>query len=302
MRALKSVPKLRIFGFSCFYFKMSDPVSKAINSAFNSLKYLTGLGDKDRYERALQNMRLAKASESSLFEDISVDCQQNFAESKNYTVKLLYPFVGKPYLRDVIQRLENARYTPEDLLALGPLEDNSKWLVTLLNKEAFVRALTSSFPIRKHTPRVFSLTKDIVSLRVHCLPVYVPMAHVAIFLSKYGVVQSVGWHFSKIKGYEGFCSSVRQVILEVDQNVTLPSVDRLHYDNETYRFLITVPGRGPVYFRCGVGHTRRECNAPYYWHCEVYTHSTECTVKRCEGAEKNGGRDEEAKRRWEGTC
>ena len=112
------------------------------------------------------------------------------------------------------------------------------------------------------------------------------------------LVQSVGWHFSTIKGYEGVRSSVRQVILEVDQNVTLPSVDRLHYDNETYRFLVTVPWRGPVCFRCdSVGHTRRGCNAPYCRYCEVYTHSTEeCTVKRCERAEKNGGRDEEAKR------
>ena len=108
-------------------------------------------------------------------------------------------------------------------------------------------------------------------------------------------MQSVGWPFSKIKGYEGVRSSVRQVILEVDPIVTLPSVDRLHYDNETYRFLITVPGRGPVCFRCDcVGHTRRECNAPYCHHCEVYTHSTEeCTVKRCQGAGNNVGRDDQ---------
>ena len=135
---------------------MSDPVSKAINSALNSLKYLTSSKEKEQYERALQNMRLAKASDSTVFDDISVDCQQNFAESKNFTVKLLYPFVGKPYLRDeVIQALEDARYIPEDLLAVGPLEDNAKWLVTFRNKEAVVRALSSSFAIRGHTPRVF---------------------------------------------------------------------------------------------------------------------------------------------------
>ena len=137
-----------------------------------------------------------------------------------------------------------------------------------------MRALASTFDIQGHVTRVFSMTKDILSLRIHWLPVYVPMAHVAIVLSKYGVVQV--WHYSRIKGYKDVRSSVRQVILELDPKLSLPSVERLHYDNETFRFLITVPGRGPVCFRCDVvGHTQKECNAPYCRHCNAFTHSSE---------------------------
>ena len=241
-------------------------------------------------------MRLAKASASSVFEDIAVDCEEGLPDSKLFTVKLIFPFAGKPYRRDeVVESLEHVGFQASDLMAVRPLEDNSKWLVTFYRKECVVRALASTFAIRGNTARVFSMTKDILSLRIHWLPVYVPMAHVAIVLSKFGVVQSLGWHYSRIKGYEDVRSSVRQVVLEVDPKFSLPSIERLHFDNETYRFLITVPGRGPVCFRCdAVGHTRKECNAPYCRHCNTFTHSSEeCVVRKCDtDAQKEGEKDE----------
>ena len=81
---------------------MSDPVSKAINSTFSSLCYLTGTAEQDAYNRALENMRLAKSSVSTVFEDIAVDCEEGLPESKLFTVKLIFPFAGKPYLRDEV--------------------------------------------------------------------------------------------------------------------------------------------------------------------------------------------------------
>ena len=56
-------------------------------------------------------------------------------------------------------------FQSEDLIAVGPYEDNCKWLITLSRKENVVRALGASFSVRRHSARVFSLTKDIVSVR-----------------------------------------------------------------------------------------------------------------------------------------
>ena len=79
-----------------------------------------------------------------------------------------------------------------DIVAAGPMEENSKWLVTLRSKEAVVKALLMAPKIRGHVGRVFSLTKNIVTCR-HWLPLFVPMASTEVFLSRYGVVHLANW-------------------------------------------------------------------------------------------------------------
>ena len=109
------------------------------------------------------------------------------------------------------------------------------------------------------------------------------MVDLVIAMSKYGAVQSVSWDYSKIRGFEHVRSMVRNIILNLAEGVELPSLDSVFPDGEDHKFLITVPGRGPVCFRCQrVGHTRQNCEETYCLHCQSYgKHSTEeCTVAR----------------------
>ena len=119
-------------------------------------------------------------------------------ERKDYTVKITFPFSGKPYFREDVLTTLLQELLPGDIAAVGPLEDNSKWLVTLRSKEAVVRVLGMTPKIGDNVGRVFSLTKNIVTCRIHWLPVYVPMASTVVFMSRYGVVQSANWDYSKI--------------------------------------------------------------------------------------------------------
>ena len=124
--------------------------------------------------------------------------------------------------------------------------------------------------------RVFSLTKDIVSVHVHCLTVYVPVANLAIFMSCYGLINTMSCYYTQMKGFGNVKSTVRHLVLELDEEVSLPSTDNVFYNNESHRFLLTIPGRGPICFRYNViGHTRTSCDASYCRHSKEYTQSTE---------------------------
>ena len=59
--------------------------------------------------------------------------------------------------------------------------------------------------------------------------------------------------------------------------VEVPSLDKIFFDGMEHKMLLTVPGRGPVCFRCQkVGHTRVNCKEVYYRHCQIYgQHITE---------------------------
>ena len=77
---------------------------------------------------------------------------------------------------------------PADLVALGPLSDNRKWMLTLRSKEAVARALSIQPLVKGERARMFSLTSNIVNVRIHWLPVYIPMSTLVVNLSRFGVV------------------------------------------------------------------------------------------------------------------
>ena len=120
------------------------------------------------------------------------------------------------------------------------------------------------------------------------------MATVAVFMSRYGVVQSVGWDYSKLQDFKHVHSTIRTIVLQVEPGVKIPSVDSLVFQDESYKFLITVPGRGPVCFRCGVtGHTRQNCSALMCRHCKSMSHtSEECVVSKSYASMVNTEQDQ----------
>ena len=122
---------------------------------------------------------------------------------------------------------------------------------------------------------MISKVRDIVKIRVHWLPVYVPMTAVCMYLRQFGVVQACDWDYSKIVPDHQILTTVRNVVVELKKGAELPSQTELRFGPESFKML-TVPGRGPICFKCNsVGHVRSQCSNPYCRHCNNYNHSTE---------------------------
>ena len=119
------------------------------------------------------------------------DCTEKLDQRRAYSVQLTFPPSGKPYLRDeILDSLAEVGVMPDDLSAVGPISDNSRWMVCLSNKETVVRLLPRTPSVRSNKARMFSMDKALNTVKVHWLPTYVPMANVIVFLSQFGVVQT----------------------------------------------------------------------------------------------------------------
>ena len=152
-------------------------------------------------------------------------------------MKLTFPPSGKLYLRDkILDYLAEVGVMPDDLTAVGPISDNSKWMVCWSNKEAVIRLLPTTPCVRANKARVFSMDRVLTTLKVHWLPTYVPMVNVIVFLSQFGVVQTSTWDLSKIKGFEHVRSSVRTFVLELDEGVDVPSLAKIYHEQRATRY------------------------------------------------------------------
>ena len=249
---------------------------KIMEDSFKDLGVKYPSQQQDACNRARDNIQKAIQAGSLYTDIIKMDVKEKPRHRKEYSVKVTFPAQGKPYLRDEVLAAVSSTVDAGDIVGAGPLQDNSKWIFTLRNKEALLSVLGSPPSVRGNQGRSFSLTKELVTCRIHWLPLYVPMATVAVYMSRFGVVHSLAWDYSKIPDFTHVRSTVRNVVLELDSATVIPSLDTLHYKEDLFKYLITIPGRGPVCFRCSaVGHTRAECKSPYCRVCQVYDHSTE---------------------------
>ena len=119
-------------------------------------------------------------------------------------------------------------------------------------------------------------------MRLHWLPVYIPTSAVAVYLCQFGLVKSISWDKTNIPSFESVLTSVRNIVLELDDGVQVPHIDNLKYKGDTHKLLITMSGRGPICFGCNKpGDTRSECQSVWCRHCYDWAgHSSEeCSVK-----------------------
>ena len=224
----------------------------------------------DNARKSLENVKLRRDIEDNIHHD---------ANDLSCTVRVTFPQAGKPYLRsEVLESLADQGMTSADLKAIGPLNDNSRWQLSLTSKDAVSTALSSTVNIRGNVARMFSLTSRVVQMRLHWLPIFIPTSVVTVYLCQFGQVKSVSWDKTKVP----VLSSVRNVVVELDEGTEVPHIDSVKYEGETYKLLITIPGRGPICFRCNkTGHTRAECQEVWCRHCYAYTGhlSEECASK-----------------------
>jgi hypothetical protein len=245
-----------------------------MNAKFNAL-INECISNVKMSEKARSNL---KSTKSSVMQSL-MKCDIEECIDEELSVRVNFPPEGKPYLRDEVLLALNV--SPLEIVAAGPLADNSKWIITLNSKEAALRVMTNAPVIRGRVARVTTLNSNIVKVRVHWLPINVPMSAVVVYLSQFGVVHSVSWDYSSIKGYELVKTTIRNVVIELDEDCDIPSLGLLVHNKKSHKMLCTIPGRGPVCFRCNtVGHTRSECDVPKCRHCDMFGHmSEECAVK-----------------------
>ena len=178
---------------------MSELVNQVINRAPDGFKQVN---TKDLYDLVYQNMKRAAAKKSILTDLARETLQESSVKVKAFTVKLTLPNAQKPCLRDdILTSLVDAGLEKKDIVAVGPLNDNSGWLITFTNKDAVIKALSVTPVVHGFSARLFSLVSSIVQCRIHWLPVYIPMVDLEIAMSKSGAVQSCSWDFSKIEGF-----------------------------------------------------------------------------------------------------
>ena len=158
--------------------------------------------------------------------------------------------------------------SPEkDILVVGPLNDNARWLVTLTDKDPVIKVLSLVPIVKGLSFQVFSLTSSIVQCRTHWLPVYVPMADVII----HGIVQFCSWDYSKIPGYQHVKSTVRNIVLDMAPGTEAPSLRKIFLNRMEHKMLLTIPGCRPVCFRCQkIGRTSINCREVNCRHCQMY--------------------------------
>ena len=96
-----------------------------------------------------------------------MDVKEKPLRRKGYSVKVTFLAKGKPYLRDEFLAAVSSTVESEDIVGAGPLQDNSKWIFTLRNKDALLAILESLPSVRGNQARSLSLIKELVTCRIH---------------------------------------------------------------------------------------------------------------------------------------
>ena len=168
--------------------------------------------------------------------------------NKEYTVKISLPKEGKPYFRDEVLDFISQKISLDKLVALGPLNQNNIWLATFSDADSAALCLGSKLSSEGNQLGISSMCNELVTVRIHWLPSFVSMAHVVAYMSSFGVVKNLSWDYSNIKKFDYVKTSVRNIVIELDEGVEVPSLDKLFYEGQSYPILLTVPGRGSNLF------------------------------------------------------
>ena len=88
---------------------------------------LKGILTSKGYNKAHDSMKKAVSQKTLLIEIFCHDFAEKLEYRREYSLKLTFPTLGKPYLRDeILDSLAEADVMPDYLSALTPISDNSK--------------------------------------------------------------------------------------------------------------------------------------------------------------------------------
>ena len=78
----------------------------------------------DAYKKSYDNMKKAKVDTELMQSIAKFDFSEKPEMRRDFTVKVTFPFAGKPFLRDEVLVAVSEHIDKEDIVAAGPLEDN----------------------------------------------------------------------------------------------------------------------------------------------------------------------------------
>ena len=209
---------------------------------------------------------------------------------KEASLVLTGPYDGRPYSRsDLLQGISDALNATGAVsayvLALGPLNKNHEWYLTLTSlklKDTLLDRGTLS--VKDKLFRIKAADKRKFTARIHWAPVYITNEDIEGALGFFSPqIVSIKHEMCTAAGLEGVATGVRNVCM-IGDRTTLPHLLSVlepgtdHY----WECLVTVPERPPLCLKCkNIRHLRKKCNTPYCRHHQQYGHTTEsCSAEK----------------------
>ena len=182
---------------------------------------------------------------------------------------------------------------PSAIEALGRLSRGCDWHVTLTpgNENLLEKLLLEQVWVKSRLAKVSCVARNIVKLRIHWLPYFIPRSIIQDQLKVWGHIEQYAEESNISLGLTHAKSLIRAAVMEVPKIASVPHTGNLVFNGIQYPFLITMPGRPPICLRCKeVGHIRKDCQAEYCRHCRLFAgHSSEvCSNRNSYAAQVRG--------------
>ena len=181
------------------------------------------------------------------------------------TIRLTPTEYGSLSYGDVFIALEDEGLKAEDLTGLYKVSPNDRSFSLIIKDKDTAKRLMEMKYIGRGSKRftVMLCSEQIVSLRVHWLPMYYQDRLLKAIFCDFGEVLEVK-HMKT--SYTNVCTlnGMREVILKTDEKLKqrIPHMVKFGCGQS---MLITMQGRPPLCLKCHeVGHTRRECETTRY--------------------------------------
>ena len=188
--------------------------------------------------------------------------EANFIDEKQLqlTVKLVPQGLDTISYNDLFLILEKEGVRPEDILGLYKVSANDYSFSLFLSNEGTVNSLRDKKVIgnSKVKLNVISMAEQIVTLRVHWLPLYYDNRLLKAILCEYGEILDIRMCKSSHANLVAM-NGMREVTIKTDE-VTKQKIPHLFTFSSGQSILITMRGRSPLCLKCReVGHVRRDC-------------------------------------------
>ena len=188
--------------------------------------------------------------------------EANFIDEKQLqlTLKLVPQGLDTISYNDLFLILEKEGVHPEDILGLYKVSANDYSFSLFLSNEGTVNSLRDKKVIgnSKVKLNVISMAEQIVTLRVHWLPLYYDNRLLKAILCEYGEILDIRMCKSSHANLVAM-NGMREVTIKTDE-VTKQKIPHLVTFSSGQSILITMRGRTPLCLKCReVGHVRRDC-------------------------------------------
>lgn len=181
-------------------------------------------------------------------------------EDLKMTVKVVPMEGGNCTYGDVFRVLDKYGVKPQDILGCYKVSANDSSFSIFMGNEEIVRRLKEKkfLEVDKLKFMVMCMTEQLVSIRVHWLPLFYDNRIVKAMLSDYGEIQDIRMCKSSYANLVAM-NGIREVLIKTDE-IKKQQIPHLINFGCGQSVLLTMQGRPPLCLKCKqVGHTRRDC-------------------------------------------